>query len=192
MKKLAVFAVMGLLLSGAAFAETLVLQDGITKSYEQNSVVNISGKTSASVSIKGVKIFVPKGKQVQISSGMDGHIIITGSNLEGVELFNGQKLVKLSSGTKGVSVTPNTLAVSDLSGNVAAKEQAEKQTGKQAKTNKKEGKATKGNKEIKSQATKPAQEVTFPTASEYVNEVVSQQTAQDVECLSPASPSGVC
>ena len=188
MKKLAVFAVMGLLLSGAAFAETLVLQDGITKSYEQSSVVNISGKTSASVSIKGVKIFVPKGKQVQISSGMDGHIIITGSNLEGVELFNGQKLVKLSSGTKGVSVTPNTLAVSDLSGDVAAKEQA----GKQAKTNKKEGKTTKGNKETKSQASKPAQEVVFPTTSEYVNEVVSQQTAQDVECLSPSSPSGVC
>ena len=92
MKKLAVFAVMGLVLTGAAFAETLVLQDGVTKSYEQNNVVNISGKTSASVSIKGVSIFVPKGKDVQVSTGMDGHILIEGSDLEGVELFNGQKL----------------------------------------------------------------------------------------------------
>ncbi len=180
MKKLAVLAVMGLLLSGAAFAETLVLQDGVTKVYNQNDVVKISGKTSASVSIKGVRIFVPKGKDVQISTGMDGHILIEGSDLEGVELFNGQKFVKLSSGTKGVSVAPSTLAVSDLSGKVAEKEKATKQT--------KSTKQTKENKASNNKATITT-EVTFPTVSEYVNEVAAQQTAQDVERpdLSPSS-----
>jgi hypothetical protein len=181
MKKLAVFAVMGLVLTGAAFAETLVLQDGVTKSYEQNNVVNISGKTSASVSIKGVRIFVPKGKKVQISSGMDGHILITGSSLEGVELFNGQKFIKLSSG-KGVSVAPDTLAVTDLSGNVVTKEQTAQQAKKQS------SQATKEVKGTKSQAS-DTQEIVILEISDYVNDVVTQQSSQDIErpYLSPSS-----
>ena len=75
MKKLALFAVVGLFLSVTAFANIVVLQDGRMTSYEPGSNVVIKGKTTSRVLYDGVLITIPRGQKVQISK-KDGQILV--------------------------------------------------------------------------------------------------------------------
>ena len=197
MKKLAVFAVLGLFLSTAAFAEAIVLQNGKVTSYAQENIISLSGETSANVSYNGVKIIAPKGKKIQISKSRDGKILVNGTDLEGVELSNGKQFVRLTSQNKNISIVPSTLTVSDVEGNEPS-EAAVVQT-RQVKpsknVNKQEGKAAKSTSARPAQTAQVAQQtVDFPEVSDFVNEVAVQQTAQDVTEnpeLSPSSPSSI-
>lgn len=206
MKKIAVLAVMGLLVSTAAFAEVAVLQDGKTITYEQGTPVMTSGSTPVRVLYDGVEIYVPQGQKVLISKAKDGKILVTGTDLKGVEV--GKERVS-SKGLAVFSVSPSTMKVDEIKGDIAVVNiiEEEQRAQKEAKKAQKEAqKAQKSTKTAKATTTKantakvattkannvPAQTVEFPTVSEYVNEVVTQQTAQNVECLSQSSPSGVC
>ena len=197
MKKLAVLAVMGLLVSTAAFAEVTVLQDGKTVTYEQGTPVMTSGATPVRVLYDGVEIYVPQGQKVLISKAKDGKILVTGTDLKGVEV--GKERVS-SKGLAVFSVSPSTMKVDEIKGDIAVVNVAEEEN-KAQKVQKVQKDIQKTTKAAKTTATKtavakannvPAQTVEFPTVSEYVNEVVTQQTAQDTEetCLSQSSPTG--
>lgn len=175
MKKLVLSAVIGLFISATALAEVVVLQNGQTTSYEQGTPVTISGEMPARVLYDGVLIVVPQGQKVQISKAKDGSILVTGDNISGVEVA-GEKI--FSKGQATFSVSPNNYKVSKIKYSEAA-----------APAKQKENKPTKvvsqKNSEAKPVASAPTT-VEFPTVSEYVNEVVTQQATIDV--MSPSSP----
>ena len=195
MKKLAVLAVMGLLVNTAAFAEVAVLQDGKTVTYEQGTPVMTSGATPVRVLYDGVEIYVPQGQKVLISKAKDGKVLVTGTDLKGVEV--GKERVS-SKGLAVFSVSPSTMKVDEVKGDISVVNimEEEQKAQKEAKKAQKATKAAKTEKTTKAATAKTnnvttAQTVDFPTVSEYVNEVVTQQSAQDTEtCLSQSSPSG--
>lgn len=195
MKKLAVLAVMGLLVTTAAFAEVAVLQDGKTVTYEQGTPVMTSGATPVRVLYDGVEIYVPQGQKVLISKAKDGKVLVTGTDLKGVEV--GKERVS-SKGLAVFSVSPSTMKVDEVKGDISVVNimEEEQKAQKEAKKAQKATKAAKTEKTTKAATAKTsnattAQTVDFPTVSEYVNEVVTQQSAQDTEtCLSQSSPSG--
>lgn len=202
MKKLAVLAVMGLFVSTAALAEVTVLQDGKTVTYEQGTPVMTSGTSAVSVLYDGVQINVPQGQKVLISKAKDGKVLITGTDLKGVEV--GQERVSCK-GLAVFSISPNSNKIEEVTGdisvvNMVAEEQKALREAKAqqeaAKKAQKEAaaKTQKAAKAAKSTVNNTVAQVEdFPTASEYVNEVVTQQSAQDTEaCLSQYSPSGAC
>jgi len=201
MKKLAVLAVLGLLVSTAAFAEVAVFQDGKTITYEQGTPVMTSGTTPVRVLYDGVQINVPQGQKVLISKAKDGKILVTGTDLKGVEV--GKERIS-SKGLAIFSVSPSTMKVDEVKGdisvvNVVEEEQkAQKEAKKVQKEAKKETKKeTKKEQAQKATSTRTSsaavQTLDFPVASEYINEVATQQSAQNTEeCVSPSSPSGVC
>ena len=201
MKKLAVLAVMGLLVSTTAFAEVAVLQDGRTVTYEQGTPVMTSGATPVRVLYDGVEIYVPQGQKVLISKAKDGKVLVTGTDLKGVEV--GKERFS-SKGLAVFSISPATMKVDEIKGDISVaniaeedlKAQKEAKKAQKAQKAQKAAKATKAEKTTKVATTKavaPAQTVEFPTASEYVNEVITQQSAQNTEeCMSQSSPSGAC
>ena len=196
MKKLAVLAVMGLLVSTAAFAEVAVLQEGKTVTYEQGTPVMTSGASPVRVIYDGVEIYVPQGQKVLISKAKDGKVLVTGTDLKGVEV--GKERIS----TKGLavfSVSPNTMKVDEVKGDIAVVNIVEEEQKAQKEAKKAEKAAAKAGKTAQEGTAKTAKTaatvmtVDFPTASEYVNEVVTQQAAQNTEkCLSQSSPSGAC
>jgi len=195
MKKLAVLAVMGLLVSTAAFAEVAVLQDGKTVTYEQGTPVMTSGATPVRVLYDGVQIYVPQGQKVLISKAKDGKILVTGTDLKGVEV--GKDRVS-SKGLAVFSVSPSTMKVDEVKGDISVVNimEEEQKAQKEAKKAQKDAKKAQTTEQTSKAATTKAnnaaaQTVEFPTVSEYVNEVVTQQSAQDTErCLSQSSPTG--
>lgn len=195
MKKLAVLAVMGLLISTAAFAEVVVFQDGKTVTYEQGTPVMTSGATSVRVLYDGVEIYVPKGQKVLISKAKDGKVLVTGTDLTGIEV--GKERFS-SKGLAVFSVSPTTMKVDEVKGdisvvNITEEENKAQKAQKVQKDTAKTAKAAETTKTAVAKANNvPAQTVEFPTVSEYVNEVVTQQSAQDTEetCLSQSSPTG--
>lgn len=186
MKKLVIFAVVGLLLSTIAFARIIVLQDGQTKSYSdsRDSIV-IDGKTPASVLFDGVLIKVPANKRkvtIKRGEGKEGEINISGRNLKDIDIAgkkissNGQATITFSPKTREISVVNGELANND---NAAPKNAAQK-TVKQAAT-KSTVKSTPATQVV-------VETVEFPEVSDYVNEVTAQQSVQDVEDMSQSSP----
>ena len=204
MKKLAVLAVIGLFVSAAAFAEVIVTQNGKTVTYEQGTPVMTSGDAPAQILYDGVEIKVPQGQKVLISKAKDGKVLITGTDLVGVEV--GKEVIS-SKGLAVFSAAPNA-KIDQIKGEITvinvnadqavqkeaqkAEKEAEKEAKKEAKEAQKAEKSAKTVTSVKTTNAAAVQELDFPVASEYVNEVVSQQTAQDVECLSPSSPRGGC
>jgi len=196
MKKLAVLAVIGLLVPAAAFAEVAVLQDGKSVTYEQGTPVMTSGASPVRVLYDGVEIYVPQGQKVLISKAKDGKILVTGTDLKGVEV--GKERIS-SKGLAVFSVSPSTMKVDEIKGDIAVVNivEEEQKAQKEAKKATKAEKAVKTEKTTKAaaaKATTPAPvQLDFPVASEYVNEVVTQQSAQNTEeCMSQSSPSGAC
>ena len=199
MKKLAVLAVIGLLVPTAVFAEVAVLQDGKSVTYEQGTPVMTSGASPVRVLYDGVEIYVPQGQKVLISKAKDGKVLVTGTDLKGVEV--GKERIS-SKGLAVFSVSPSTMKVDEIKGDIAVVNIVEEEQ-KAQKEAKKATKATKAEKAVKTEkttkaaaakATTPAPvQLDFPVASEYVNEVVTQQSAQNTEeCMSQSSPSGAC
>ena len=184
MKKLALFAVVGLFLSVTAFANIVVLQDGRMTSYEPGSNVVIKGKTTSRVLYDGVLITIPRGQKVQISK-KDGQILVFGVNLRGVEIAGKQVS---SEGQAMFAVSPETMQVSSIRGNttIVSNEvifDGSKNTGNINKVVNKPGTVVVKSGPV-SQApvqTQVSEPVVFPEVSEYVNEVVTEQASQDVE-----------
>ena len=189
MKKLVVFAVVGLLLSTAAFANVVVFQDGKVTTYKSGSEVAINAKTAARVLYDGVLITIPKGQKVQISRE-DGKIKLFGVNMKGVEIAGKQVSSK---GQATVSISPETGEVASTSGSTTIISNDVILTNKNnaQETNEQVVSQTKTQTVTQPQAqTRPAvtpaktqtvEPVVFPTVSEYVNEVATQQSSQDVE-----------
>lgn len=196
MKRLAVFAVMGLILSTAVFANNVVVfQDGQATVHKPGTEIAINAKTTTRVLYNGVLITVPKGQKVQISkSQKTGKIEIFGINMRGVEVAGKQVSSK---GQAKVSVSPDTREVVGISGNTTivsnevifinknktqnnnkvVNNQTVTQTNIQT-VSETPKKATEGSVSAKTQTFEP---VVFPSVSEYVNEVAAQQATQDVE-----------
>ena len=189
MKKLILLAVMGLFISATAFAEAVVLQDGKTTSYSQGSSIMVNGKTTTRVLYDGILITVPQGQKVQISKAKDGSILVQGKNIEGVEVAGE---VLSAKGQVTFSVSPKTQKITNITSvgveNKVQTDANKKQAKKQNKSTVKKDNSKTAN--TSKPAVTAAPVVDFPTASEYVNEVVSQQTAQDVE-RTETSPSSV-
>lgn len=188
MKKLVVSAVVGLLLSTAAFANIVVFQDGKITTYKSGSEIAINAKTAARVLYDGILISIPKGQKVQISRE-DGKIKLFGVNMKGVEVAGKQISSK---GKATVSITPDTGEVASKSGSTTIvsneviltnKEEAQ-EVAKPAVSEEKTQTATKAQTQANTAApvkTQTVEPVVFPTVSEYVNEVAAQQASQDVE-----------
>ena len=112
MKKLALSAVIGLLLSTTAFANVVVFQDGKVTTYKPGTEIAINAKTTARVLYDGVLITIPQGQKVQISKE-EGKIKLFGVNMKGVEIAGKQISSK---GQATVSVTPSTGEVASVKG----------------------------------------------------------------------------
>ena len=185
MRKLALFAVMGLLLSTAAIAEVMVLQDGKIMSFREGSQVIVSSKTPARVLYNGVLIIVPAGQKVQVSK-KDGKIWVSGTNMKGVEV-SGQSIS--SNGQAIIAVSPDTMEISSVKGDVSIVKNEVILTHKsKIGTKNKQQTAAKPTQTTVAAATEIA---SFPEISDYVNEVNAQQSAQDVTDMSQSSPSGI-
>ena len=180
MRKLALFAVMGLLLSTAAIAEVMVLQDGKIMSFREGSQVIVSSKTPARVLYNGVLIIVPAGQKVQVSK-KDDKIWISGTDMKKIEAAG--KTIS-SKGYAIIAISPDTLEVLSIKGDVSiVKDEVILPHKANTKVNKKQEAAPKKT------SAPVAETVSFPEISDYVNEVTTQQSAQDV--LSQSSPSGI-
>lgn len=200
MKKTLIFAVMGMFLSVSAFAGVVVFQDGKTMVYHQGSEVNVDGKTTSRVLYDGILITVPKGQKVKIKgqdSEMGKNIVVSGSNLKGVEIAG--KNVS-SKGQATVSVSLNTLEVKTVKGNTMIEENGvvinsigqgnTNQANKVQKTEKMTN--NKQTAYVVNTSSSVNESAIFPEISDYVNEVAAQQSTQDVErpTLSQYSTSG--
>ena len=182
MKKSVIIIVVGLLLSIAAFARIIVLQDGKTTSYKSEEKVVIDGKTPASILFDGVLIKVPANKKKVTIKKQGEEINISGANLNNIEIAgkkvtaNGQTTVAFSPETKEITVIKGELVNTD--------------TGVTKNTVQKTGQTTSVKSVAKPASVTPVinETVEFPEVSNYVNEVTSQQTVQDVEDLSQSSP----
>lgn len=180
MRKLALFAVMGLLLSTAAIAEVMVLQDGKIMSFREGSQVIVSSKTPARVLYNGVLIIVPAGQKVQVFK-KDDKIWISGTDLKGVDVA-GQSIS--SNGPAIVKVSPDTMEV-NVEGDISVVKN-EVILARKAKTK------TNDKQTTTAKPVAPSAKVTsFPEISNYVNEVSAQQTVQDTAYMSQSSPSGI-
>ena len=104
MKKLVWFAVLGLCVITAVFAKVVVFEDGKATSYDQGSSVSVSGKTDTRVLYDGILVDVPEVQKVEISKAKDGNVLVSGENIEGVEI-NGEKIS--SEGQAVFSVSPD-------------------------------------------------------------------------------------
>ena len=152
MKKLVMFAVMGLVLSATAFAEVMVLQDGKTMSFKDNSQIVVSGKTASRILYNGVLLIIPANIRVSVQR-RDGKVLISGNDMKDVEVV-GKEIS--SKGYGVVSVDPITKEVVVVEGNVKIKNA---------------GKGSPQSASIED----------FPGISKYLNEVATQQANQDVE-----------
>lgn len=163
MKKLVMFAVMGLVLSASAFAEVMVLQDGKTMSFKDNSQIVVSGKTASRILYNGVLLIIPANITVSVQR-RDKKVIISGNDMQDVEVF-GKEIS--SKGYGAVSVDPVTKEIVVLEGDVKIR---------------KAGNGTPRSATIED----------FPGISKYLNEVATQQANQDVEraTLSQSSTTG--
>ena len=201
MKKLAVFAVIGLLLSTTAFANIVVFQDGKATTYKPGSTIAVNAKTTTRVLYDGVLITIPKGQKVQISREREENgkekVKLFGVNMKGVEVAGKQISSK---GQATVSISPETGEVAETNGNATIvkndviltdnksnTQKVNKPVVPQTKTQTAPKAQTQQAAPAKTQTVEP---VVFPTVSEYVNEVTAQQSTQDVECMSPSSPTG--
>ena len=178
MKKVAIFAVMGLFLSATAFAQIIVLQDGKRMYFPEDSQVVISGKTPAKVLFNKSRmlISVPANQKVQVQK-KNGVILVSGTDMKGVEVAG--KTIS-SNGHAIVSVSPKTKEVTNLRGDTSISESEVVLASNSNKMNNKQP-AAKNNTAIN-------ESTIFPEISEYVNEVVSQQSVQDVTDVSPYAP----
>ena len=200
MKKLAVSAVIALFLSTAAFANIVVFQDGKITTYKPGSEVAINAKTTARVLYDGILITVPKGQKVQISKE-NGKIKLFGINMKGVEIAG--KHVS-SKGQATVSISPETGEVASIKGsttitsneviltNKEEVQEGNKPVSNQIKTQTVIKTETQTKQAVTPTPTQSIEPVVFPTVSEYVNEVATQQSTQDVERPSSSqyAPSG--
>lgn len=193
MKKIVIFAVLGLFLCGTAFARVVVLQDGKTTILADNSEFTVAGKDHSRVLYDGVLITVPPHKKVKIGK-KDGKIMISGTNLKGVEI-SGKSIS--SKGNTIIYVSPDTMKITTVQGDTSIIDNGVvnnhlQKNSKTKNSNKDEINRTDNkNSSVESKTSAPAAEnIVFPEASEYVNEVAAQQTAQDVENtdLSQSSP----
>lgn len=193
MKKLAVFAVMGLVFATTAFANVVVFQDGQATVHKPGTGITINAKTSTRVLYEGILITIPKGQKVQISKAQKGgKIEIFGVNMKGIEVAGKQIS---SNGQAKVSVSPETREVASISGNTTIVSNDVIFSGKNnvqkvnKVTPKQEAPKVKTQVETKTQTsttstptkTQTVEPVVFPTVSEYVNEIAAQQSTQDVE-----------
>ena len=192
MKKLVVFAVLGLFVSVTAFARVVVLQDGKMMTFADNSEISVSGKHASRVLYDGDLITVPANQKVKVEK-KEGKIIVTGTNLKGIEIAG--KSIS-SNGQAAIAVAPETMEISTISGDIAivSNEVIFKGDSKMQNTVKVNKTTNTNNQQVakteNAKVSVPATEtVVFPEVSEYVNEVAAQQSAQDVIDTSDLSKS---
>lgn len=174
MKQLVISTVIGLLLSTTVFAQITVLQDGKKMFFKEDAQIIVSGKTPATVLFNGVIINVPAGQKVQIQK-KDGNIWISGTNMKEVEAA-GKKIS--SNGHAIVAISPDTKKVTSVRGDInIARDEVVLARDNSRLNNKRAVNETISNESI-----------SFPEVSEYVNEVVSQQSVQDVTDMSLYAP----
>jgi len=200
MKKLLMFAVIGLFISTTAFAEIIVLQNGKTTTYRESKegegykAIPVEKNTYARVLYDDVLISIPPQSNKMQIKRENQNIRISGANLRDVDVAgekvssNGHVIlevtpktatsemeIRLIKGDASVVKDGKTVALSPTKKTAPKKESKKKTAEKPAKTAEKPATA----KPAAQTATAEAE--TFPEISEYVNEVAAQQTSQDVE-----------
>lgn len=186
MKNTLMFVVLVVFLAITASSQVVVLQDGKTTSYQRGSEVTISGKTTARVLYDGVLITIPKGQKVQVKR-KGNKVFISGNNLKDIEIV-GRSLS--SKGPAIVSVSLDTMKIVDVKGDVFVDENGLvmsriSKNNKVSKTNKTsvKSKTSKMSNQQKadSSISNANDEEAFPEVSDYVNELATEQAAQDIE-----------
>ncbi len=193
MKKFRVIGVIGLLLLfTVAFARVVVLQDGKTMSFADNSQIVVSGKTPARVLYDGVLVTVSPNQKVKIrkeemkkeDGDIERRIIISGTDLKDIKV-HGKTIT--SQGATEVALSIDNTKIDVIKGKVYTDGILLKEVPAQEKS-------------IKSAVTKQSAEnqpvvkpiisetIEFPDVSDYVDELAFEQSVQDVEDMSQYAP----
>ena len=182
MKKIVMFTAMGLLLSTTIFAEVMVLQDGKTMFFKEDSQIIVSGQTATNIRYNDVSITVPGNQKVQIQK-RGNKIWISGTNMKDVEIV-GNKIS--SNGHAIIVISLDTMEVTNVRGDISIINNG-------VSLNHKNTKNIKNNRKVstKTETNKVSEPVSFPEISEYVNEISAQQAVQDITDMSQSSPSGI-
>ena len=187
MKRAFIFAVLSLFFSIATFSQIIVYQGGKEpKVYPQKSKIVISGKETTRVLYDGVLIIIPKGQKRQVSIKQEGReVVISGTNLKSIEAV-GKSFS--SNGNATVYISLDVMKITKVKGNAFIDQNGyiENRLNKNRQMN---NKKQSFDEDLKAVSDFDNEE-DFPQTSDYVNDVASQQTAQDVEMsdLSTSSP----
>ena len=195
MKKFALLAV-AVLFSVAAYALVKVSQNGNITTYEKDVNVTVSGKSAADVLYNGVLVSVPKGQKVVISKNKEGKVLVSGDTLKEVKVA-GQTVNINEPATLVVDPDSKDITTVTVAEQLAAQQaQAQADAQEAAKAAKEQAKAAKEQAQAAAKAAAASanqnvivEEISFPEASNYVNEIVSEQAIENVEeQLSPSAP----
>lgn len=104
-------------LASALNAAITVIQDGQQPvEYKKGSVISVNGKAKTVVNYDKIAITVPQGQAVRISSDANGNVLLSGSNLNRIQI--GGSVIS-ANGNTVLSVNPKTQIVTAKEGGPA-------------------------------------------------------------------------